>query len=123
MDSVKGSELQKLYKHRKDSKNLPGEISSTTIRRKLNRPDVWFDPQIHNQVWEVAAQEVSLSPSHAAVKKKTFSNTEKSSFGLSLRFPRFLQFRTDKNVNTATAADEIASVYLATKQRNNEENN
>ncbi len=57
---------------------------------KALRPDVWVTPQM---VLEVAADEITTSPSHSA--------------GYALRFPRMLQQRTDKSVAEITTSQEI----------------
>ena len=59
-------------------------------------PDVWLKPTI---VVQVAAQEWSRSPIYE------FRANEKG--GLSLRFPRFIRVRTDKNIEDSTQGDEI----------------
>ena len=53
-------------------------------------PDVWVEPKV---VVEVAADEITVSPTHTA--------------GYALRFPRLVKFRDDKNVENITTLDEI----------------
>lgn len=53
-------------------------------------PDVWTQPQI---VIEVAADEITTSPTHTA--------------GVALRFPRLISFRDDKSWEQATALQEL----------------
>ncbi len=56
-------------------------------------PDVWVEPKV---VVEVAADEITVSPTHTA--------------GYALRFPRLVKFRDDKNVENITTLDEIVAM-------------
>lgn len=60
-------------------------------------PDVWVSPQL---VLEIAADEITKSPTHQA--------------GLSLRFPRLIKIRSDKNWQQATSVDELKTIGVAT---------
>ena len=63
-------------------------------------PSVWTEPVL---VCEIQADEITLSPLHAA--------------GYALRFPRFIKIRTDKSPQDATTVSELASLYkLGLKQ-------
>ncbi|MCB9813438.1 MAG: ATP-dependent DNA ligase [Pseudomonadales bacterium] len=53
-------------------------------------PDVWVSPEL---VVEIAADEITKSPSHTA--------------GVALRFPRLIRFRDDKNWIDATTIEEL----------------
>lgn len=53
-------------------------------------PDVWMNPEL---VVEIAADEITKSPSHTA--------------GVALRFPRLIKFRDDKNWIDATTITEL----------------
>lgn len=53
-------------------------------------PDIWVDPVV---VVEVAADEITTSPSHTA--------------GLALRFPRLVKFRDDKSLSQVTSLEEL----------------
>ncbi|MFC1654019.1 ATP-dependent DNA ligase [Patescibacteria group bacterium] len=64
-----------------------GEVDKTLI------PDVWVEPKI---VVEVAADEITKSPSHSAKK--------------ALRFPRLVKFRDDKSVEEITKVEELDSI-------------
>lgn len=64
-------------------------------------PDVWVNPEI---VVSVFADEITVSPLHAAGKTET-------NLGFALRFPRFLGYRTDKSATEATTAQEIKRLY------------
>ncbi len=74
--------------------------ASTTEKRddryvvpKILEPDVWVAPNI---VVEVAADEITVSPTHTA--------------GYALRFPRLVKFRDDKSSEEITTLDEIESM-------------
>lgn len=64
-------------------------------------PDVWVNPEI---VCSVFADEITVSPLHAAGKTDTH-------LGYALRFPRFLGYRTDKSATEATTSYEIKRLY------------
>lgn len=64
-------------------------------------PDVWVSPEI---VVALRADEITLSPLHSAGK------TEKH-LGYALRFPRFIEYRPDKNPVQATTVGEIVTMY------------
>lgn len=59
-------------------------------------PDVWIEPQV---VLEIAADEITKSPLHSA--------------GVSLRFPRLVRVRSDKNWQQATSVDELQTISIA----------
>ena len=61
---------------------------------KLTRPDIWVKPEV---VLEILSDEITVSPRHTA--------------GYSLRFPRLIRVRSDKNPLQATTVSEIAKLY------------
>jgi len=63
---------------------------------KSLEPDVWVEPGL---VVEVAADEITKSPSHTA--------------GVALRFPRLVKFRDDKRVDQATSTEELKGIKVA----------
>lgn len=63
---------------------------------KILEPDVWVEPGL---VVEVAADEITKSPSHTA--------------GVALRFPRLVRFRDDKRVDQATCVEELKGIRVA----------
>lgn len=82
------------------------------------KPDVWFEPKV---VWEVLTADLSLSPVYTAAQGlvgATFARQFISDGlpkhkiderGVSLRFPRFLRIRDDKNVDDATASEQVSN--------------
>ncbi|KAH8915139.1 ATP-dependent DNA ligase [Atractiella rhizophila] len=67
------------------------------------RPDVYFKPK---EVWEIQAADLTLSP----VYKAGIGEVSESR-GISLRFPRFLNKREDKDVFQAMSAEELGEAY------------
>lgn len=92
---------------------LHKELSELVIERakpfynhssvKNDQPDVWFEAR---QVWEVKTADLTLSPRYrAAIDEMGGKN------GISLRFPRFIQKRTDKKPEEATTTVAVAEMY------------
>lgn len=73
-----------------ESKEKPKEYEA----QKDLIPDVWAIPSL---IVELSADSISVSTKH--------------SLGLSLRFPRFLKIREDKDVTQATSLNELKEIY------------
>jgi len=78
---------RKLEKHIETMKPKDYDVSGALI------PDVWVEPAV---VVEVAADEITKSPVHAA--------------GVALRFPRLIKFRDDKGPAQATTWNELKEI-------------
>jgi DNA ligase 1 len=76
-------------KERLDGLGLESKPKDYVVDKNL-LPDLWVKPK---QVVEIAADEITKSPIHSS--------------GYSLRFPKFIRFRDDKDINGATDLHEI----------------
>ncbi|KKU87101.1 MAG: putative DNA ligase [Microgenomates group bacterium GW2011_GWF2_47_9] len=68
-------------------------MNKSYVVTKALWPDVWVEPAI---VVEVAADEVTKSPTHSS--------------GMALRFPRLVRIREDKGVEQSTSMDELGEI-------------
>jgi DNA ligase-1 len=76
-----------------DKSKILNYNDQTMVVPETLTPDVWVEPKV---VVEVAADEITVSPTHTA--------------GYALRFPRLVKFRDDKNVENITTLDEIVAM-------------
>lgn len=90
----------RMLKTKCDSLTVEWKPKNVECAKELT-PDVWVNPEI---VCRVRADEITLSPLHSA--GKTANN-----LGYALRFPRFMDYRLDKNAYEATTDDEIKRLY------------
>lgn len=68
-------------------------------------PDIWVKPEV---VLEILADEITLSPRHTAGRSS-------DGRGYSLRFPRLMRVRRDKNPEQATSVHELKELYKMQK--------
>jgi len=66
-------------------------------------PDVWVSPAL---VAEILGAEITLSPLHVCAR-----GVLRSDAGISIRFPRFIRWRTDKRPEDATTCEELVEMY------------
>lgn len=77
------------------------------VLRKEAAPDIWVKPRL---VVEILADEISRSPRHTAGRTG-------EGRGYSLRFPRLVRFRDDKDPEDATTVAEVAHMYRQQRRR------
>ncbi|KAG8841779.1 hypothetical protein FRB91_004696 [Serendipita sp. 411] len=91
-----------LQEHAKTLRELEIGTPRGDIKIGGAKPDIWFEPKV---VWEVLTADLSLSPIYTAAQGLVDQR------GISLRFPRFLRVRDDKNADDATGPEQIAEMY------------
>ena len=101
------------YKTRRENFGKPPSIIDSGIKPPiydtLEQPDVWFNP---TEVWEIRGADLTLSPKHRAA-----AGARHETRGISLRFPRFICVRDDKNVDDASGPNEVATLFDAQQAR------
>lgn len=101
-------------------KNLKVQSSKFKVQNKPARYDV--DKQMACDVWVtpamvvvIRADEITLSPVHTAGRvmgpSKSGTAQEVKTPGFALRFPRLVDFRSDKTPEDATTLEEIEKIY------------
>jgi len=90
-------ELQKIIEPLITS-SLPANVESDI------KAPAWILPQI---VLEISAAEMTVSPHHTCARGELADPDA----GLSLRFPRYIRLRTDKEAETATLVSEIIETF------------
>lgn len=97
--------LKKLYELLKPTEITVPKASYVYDKTNSNAiPDVWFEP---TTLFEVKVADLTTSPIYKC-GATYFGDGEK---GISLRFPRFIQIRTDKGTEDATSSDQIVEMY------------
>ncbi|KAF9171779.1 hypothetical protein BGX21_006796 [Mortierella sp. AD011] len=99
-----GFSEQDLEDHYKELKeHVIPDPKSYYVLGEGNKPDVWFAPV---RVWEIKCADLSVSPVYKAAV-----GIVDSTKGISLRFPRFIRVRDDKQPENATSSEQIAEMY------------
>ena len=96
-------------KRQPSRKKKPRKPAKPAWVNTLERPDVWFVP---SEVWEVRGADLTLSPKHAAA-----AGARHAERGISLRFPRFVAARPDKNPEDASGPAEVLALFDAQARR------
>ena len=109
-----------LKTHADQLKELEVEKCRADVDAGGAKPDVWFEPRM---VWEVLAADLSLSPVYSAAKglvRRLLSYIlclragllcfQVEERGISLRFPRFIRIRDDKDPDDATGPEQVCSI-------------
>ncbi|KAI9316532.1 ATP-dependent DNA ligase [Dichotomocladium elegans] len=94
--------LQNFYNTLKDLQ-IEKPRSDYEIGEHPEVPDVWFNAKI---VWEVQCADLSISPRYMAGV-----GIVDEAKGISLRFPRFLRVRDDKEGEQCTGSEQIVDLY------------
>jgi len=79
-----------------------------TLRGEV--PSIWFKP---TQVWEIRGAELTVSPTHKA-GEGILGHAGK---GLSVRFPRFVRIREDRDVTDTTTPEQLVDLFNAQHRR------
>ncbi|KAF8737403.1 hypothetical protein AX14_012902 [Amanita brunnescens Koide BX004] len=97
------------YKALAERYSLTGDDSNCSARPIWEcdmggfKPDVYFKPQ---DVWEIRGADITISPVSTAAQSLV-----DSSRGLSVRFPRFIKCREDKNIEDASTPAFVANMW------------
>ncbi|RID55400.1 hypothetical protein BRARA_G02666 [Brassica rapa] len=74
-------------------------------------PDMWFPAEV---VWEIRGADLTVSPVHCAALGLVHPSR-----GISVRFPRFICKRTDRNPEECSTAADIAEMFHAQTRKMN----
>ncbi|KAI4389328.1 hypothetical protein MLD38_001564 [Melastoma candidum] len=75
------------------------------------RPDMWFSPEV---VWEIKAADFTVSPVHHAA-----IGLVHPSRGISMRFPRFVRVRSDKDPEDCSTSTDVADLFRVQSRKMN----
>ena len=115
---VKDEQFREMHKMVEEIKTeeMPGEY----VVDKMLIPDVWVKPKI---VLEILADEITASTNHTAGREESTKGTTGTKStkgkGYSLRFPRLIKIREDKNPEQATSVKELKKLYEMQKGNKN----
>ncbi|PFH53792.1 hypothetical protein AMATHDRAFT_137085 [Amanita thiersii Skay4041] len=76
------------------------------------KPDVFFEPR---EVWEIRGADITISPVSTAARGVVSAER-----GLSIRFPRFLRVRGEKNVEHASTPSFLANMWKSQQSAHHE---
>lgn len=107
--------LTAFYGQEQSERILPRRPPHYDCDEDALRPDVWLDAC---QVWEVRGAELTLSPVHRAGSGGVDAARGR---GCSMRFPRFIRVREDKQVEDATTDLDICDMFRAQQQQQQRE--
>lgn len=82
---------------------------------KMVVPDIWVRPKV---VLEILADEITTSPRHTAGRNPASQKLRGASKGYSVRFPRLIRVRTDKDPEQATSVHELEVLYKMQTRKN-----
>ena len=74
-------------------------------------PDMWFPAEV---VWEIRGADLTVSPVHSAALGLVHPSR-----GISVRFPRFICKRADRNPEECSTAADIAEMFHAQTRKMN----
>jgi ATP-dependent DNA ligase len=80
----------------------------SAMLRKSTRPDVWLREFESLPIWEIKATELTASPMYRAGLGRQGIPADK---GVSLRFPRLVRQRQDKDMTMLTTEEDVAAMY------------
>ncbi|KAM0674478.1 ATP-dependent DNA ligase Cdc17 [Gurleya vavrai] len=97
-----GFDDETLIKLFNEMKDLVINVPQNYVFTESVKPDVWIQAKF---IFEVKAAGFSISPIYSAACKINGNN------GISLRFPRFLRLREDKNLKDATSSKQVLNMF------------